>query len=301
MQLRGSRVLAFGTAGAQGSGLTECLSGRGATPVRVTTQPERAHQWSASGEQAVVADLLDPASMQAAGDGVPAAALHLPLGLGSPEAAWRVVASVQALRDMGTTVAVNLGTVVPPPDAPDPFGARPVAQMLLDAGATVITPTAYLENHAAPWSVARLVAGELLYPRPIDDLVGWLTARDITASLVAALERDLGTQLLALGGTPLTFDELAAQLTAGLGRPVEFRRVSAEEFGNLVRPYLGDEAAAGVAAAYDSMPESRNPLMAPDANDAWETLGLSPTPAAMWATRYLATQLPVQQLGDPDC
>ncbi len=290
MDLDGRTVLAFGTAGAQSAALPAALRRAGATPRRATTDPDRAARWTADGEDAVVADLTDTDAVLAAADGAAAVAAHLPLRVGPGMPA--VAASLGAVRRAGLPVAVNTGTPVPPAGAPDPFGARPMAEGLLAAGITVLTPTGYLENHAAPWALDGLRRGRLVYPRPAGDRLAWIAARDMAAALVAALAHDVGGELLALAGPQvLTFDELAAEIARGTGREVVFSRVSPREYGDLVRPVLGDEAAAGVAGAYAAMPEEPNPLMAPDAAPAWARLGLTPTPAATWAAEELGPLL----------
>jgi uncharacterized protein YbjT (DUF2867 family) len=290
MELHDARVLAFGTAGAQGSGLVDALTARGATPVRVSSRPGTVDTWRASGEQALLADLRRPETLEPrAGD---AAVLHVPLSMGSPDGVGAVLGSVRRLLAAGLPVAVNTGTPVAPAGAPDPFGSRDTAQAFVSAGATVLTPTAYLENHAAPWALGPLARGELVYPRPATDPLAWITARDVTAAAVAALAADVGAQLLRLAGPEvLTFEELARELGAGLDRETVFRRVSAEEFGDLMRPFLGDEAAAGVAAAYGGMPEDPNPAMVLDASGAWRRLGVEPTSARTWAEEVLAPLL----------
>ncbi len=290
MDLTGRTVLAFGTAGAQSAALPPSLRGAGALPRRATTDPGRAAGWTAAGEDAVVADLTDPASVLAAAEGAAAVAAHLPLrvGPGMPAAA----ASLAAVRRTGVPVVVNTGTPVPPPGAPDPFGSRPVAESLLDAGVTLLTPTADLETHAAPWALESLRGGRLVYPRPAGDPLAWIAARDVAAALVAALVRDVDGELLTLAGPHvLTFDQLAAEIGRGLGRDVVFTRIDPGGYGELVRPVLGDEAAAGVAGAYAGMPEGPNPAMAPDAGPTWDRLGLSPTPASVWAREVLAPLL----------
>jgi uncharacterized protein YbjT (DUF2867 family) len=294
MDLGGVRVLAFGTDGAQGSGLIEALTARGAEAVRASSRDARVDAWRAEDVRAVRADLLDPASVAAAAheSGAAAAALHVPLGAAAPGAVQAVVASVRGLREAGLPVAVNLGTPVAPPGAPDPFGVRDLAAALTGAGAAVATPTGYLENHASPWALEPLRRGELVYPRPADDEVAWITARDVTAALVAALAGDAGGELLVLAGPQrLTFDALAAQIAAGTGREVVFRSITPAEYGDLLRPVLGDAAADGVTAAYSGMPTGPNPLMSPDAGPTWQRLGVSPTTARDWAAQHLAPLL----------
>ncbi len=294
MELDDTRVLAFGTTGAQGSGLLDALQHRGAHPVRVSSDAARTEAWHAEGLEAVTADLTDPDSLRAAvqGSGASAAVLHVPLGLGSPEGSAAAVAGVAALRGEGVAVAVNLGTPVPAGDEPDMMGGRERAEALLATGASVLAPTAYLENHLAPWAAGPLASGVLLYPRPTEDVVAWITARDVTAAAVAALVGDHGGQLFRLAGPqPLTFADLADELGAGLDRRLEFREVSAAEYGDMLRSFLDPDAAAAVAGAYGAMPRTSNPSLAPDASEAWRRLGLTPTTARRWAADVLAPAL----------
>jgi hypothetical protein len=53
----------------------------------------------------------------------------------------------------------------PAAGAPDPVGSRPVAESLLDAGVTLPTPTAYPEDHAAPWAL-QPARRRVVHPRP---------------------------------------------------------------------------------------------------------------------------------------
>ena len=296
MQLDGTTVFALGTAGAQGSGLVDALEARGARPVRVTSDPARAAAWRADGVATALADLTDVPSLVEAVDrhGAAAAVLHVPLGLGSPDGVAAVVAGVQALRGAGVAVAVNAGGPVPDAGAPDPTGRRALVDALAATGAAVVTPTAYLENHLAPWATGALAGGELLYPRPADDVVAWIAARDVTAAAVAALAGDRGGAVTRLAGPEaLTFTDLAGRVGAGLGRAVVFREVEPAAYGAMLEPFLGPGAAAGVAGFYAAMPRTPDPSLAPDVGDVWAGLGVEPTTAERWAREVLAPALQV--------
>lgn len=295
MNLSGHRVLVVGTSGAQGSGLVPAVLAHGAVPVRLTHADATAKAWREDGEEAVVADLTDTAAVLAAAReaGVAAVAGILPLALGTPERFGAAVGTYAALAGSGLPVAVNTGTPLPPPGAPDVMGARATADALAAAGVAVVTPTGYLENHVAPWALAHLREGELIYPRPAEDLIAWTAAADMGAAAVAAIATDVRGEVLALSGpAALTFADLAAELGAGTGRELAFRRVTPAEYGDAVRPYLGDQGAAGVEAAYASMPEASNPGMAPaEAAANWQRLGVRPTPVRQWAQQVLAPAL----------
>ncbi len=294
MHLHGKHILTFGTTGAQGSGLVPAVTAAGATPVRATSRPEQARQWQSGGDPAAVADLLRPDTVRAAVDAVgdlAAAALHVPLGLGGPATADAVLASIGVLRNAGLPVTVNLGSPVPPPGVPDPVGTRAMAAAVLATGAVALSPTAYLENHAAPWALQPIDRGELPYPRPAEDTIAWLAAGDLGSAAVAALRADIAGELLVLAGPQrLTLGDLARELGAGIGRELAFRRVSPAEYAALLRPFMGG-AADGVEAAYSAMPDGPNPLMTPHAGPTWDRLGVTPTTARTWASTVLAAAL----------
>ena len=181
---------------------------------------------------------------------------------------------------------------MPGDGAPDVFGTAGIAARLRDTGAAVLTPTTYLENHAAPWAVGRIAAGELVYPRPAADRLAWIAAGDLGAAALAALAADVQGELVALAGPQvLSFVELAAELSAGLGRPVTFRELTPAGYAALLRPVLGPEAAAGVEAAYAAMGGTSPEEMRVDATDAWKRLGVTPTTAREWAATVLAPAL----------
>ena len=292
MELTGVRVLALGTRGAQGTGLVEALRGRGAVPVLGSSDEAQVSAWREAGQEAVLADLRRPGTIRAAAAQVPAVVLHRPVSMGAPHDAAAVEESIAAAREAGAVVAVNVGSPVPSPGAPDPFGVGVRIKALGELGVAIVAPTAYLDNHAAPWALGPLHQGELIYPRPPQDVLAWVAARDMTAAAVAALAADLSGEVLQLAGPQaLTFEQLAAEIGAGLGREITFRRVTPEEFGELLRPVLGPQAAAGVSGGYASMPEESNPAMAPDASAAWQRLGVQPTTARDWAASTLAPLL----------
>ncbi|MGS0686212.1 SDR family oxidoreductase [Nakamurella sp. GG22] len=301
MHLDGKNILTFGTTGAQGAGLVPAVAAVGGTAVRATTNPDRARRWRSEGVATVVANLLEPDTVRTAVDdlvrggdpvsGVEAAALHVPLGLGGPATVEAVIASIGALREAGLPVSVNLGSPVPPPGVPDPFGARAMAAAVLETGAVALSPTAYLENHAAPWALDPISRGELPYPRPSGDTVAWIAAADLGTAAVAALSSDIAGELLVLAGPQrLTFDDLARELALGLGRDLAFQRVSPAQYADLLRPFMGG-AADAVGSVYASMPEGPNPLMTPRAEPTWERLGVTPTSARTWASTVLAAAL----------
>jgi uncharacterized protein YbjT (DUF2867 family) len=286
MEIAGRRVLAFGTRGAQGSGLAEALEAASAVPVLVSSSPHQVETWRTEGREAIHADLMSPESVASLTTAADAAVLHLPFRLYGPPLA-AVIESATRLAALGLRVSVNLGAPVPPPDVPDHQGSRARAEALLGAGVVVVTPTAYLENHLLPPARRMLLDGELVYPLPEAVQLAWITSRDVTRAAVAGLSGPAGRLYGLAGPEVLSFGELARALAAGSGRAIRFRQITPAAYADMLRPIIGDQGAAGVEQAYSSMPPVTSPMMAFDASDVWGELGIKPTYAREWAADHL--------------
>ncbi|MGN9813667.1 SDR family oxidoreductase [Micromonospora sp. BQ11] len=282
------QVLVVGASGAQGGPVARRLAAAGHRVLGLT-RGGHAEALSAVGVTPVRADLADPASLATVvrETGVRAAFLHAPMSLGpdGPRPA------LEALLDAGIERLVfNTGMALPPAPVGNPRldGQIATVNWLLGSGrATVLVPTGYLENFSAPWSAPRVAAGELLYPRPADDLVAWVTNEDVATATEAVLRTPaaIGRRLPLAGPQALTFTDVAAGLAEALGRPVAFRQITGGEYGQLVGTVLGPQVGALIGMAYDSMPPGRNPLMTPDTTETRELLGIEFTSLVDWARR----------------
>jgi hypothetical protein len=86
----------------------------------------------------------------------------------------------------------------------------------------------------------------------------------------------------ALPGVTYTGDELTAELGEALGLELRWETIAPREFGERLRPFLGDHAAEGTAAVYEMMAAGPTPP-APDPRPAIEALGWEPRRAGAWA------------------
>lgn len=282
-------VLVFGSTGTQGRPVAGLLLEEGYAVRAVTRNPEAAAGLTARGAQVVAADLNDPDAVRAAAQGADRVFLHLPLSFGAPGAAERARAAIDALVAAGVRQIV-FSTSGPVPDAPQGIPGLDdrvaVLRHVLDTGVgTVLKPTGFMENFAAPWSAERLAAGELAYPRPPELQVAWVTNDDVAAAALAAM-RDPATvgQVFVLAG-PEALDGPAAadRLARGLGRPVTYREIDGTEFAEMMTPYLGAETAKAIGSGYDQMPRFQDPMMIPDGGPAAAALGIRLTPLEEWA------------------
>jgi uncharacterized protein YbjT (DUF2867 family) len=162
-----------------------------------------------------------------------------------------------------------------------PFGHEPIGVPFIDARhraasadvprVTLLQPTTYLENLSAPWST--VTQGVVTYPRPADAVLQWVATEDVALTVVRVFEEGL-TGRFDLPGQELTGTELAAALTEALEREVRYEELTPAEFGERLRPHLGEHAAAGTAAAYEFPPV----LSPPSTLQGW-----SPRSVTAWA------------------
>ncbi|MEV4178343.1 NAD(P)H-binding protein [Nonomuraea sp. NPDC049709] len=281
-----STVVVHGATGTQGSPVVRRLLAAG-HHVRAAVRDTSALGLPA-GTEAVFADLSVPASLTDAYAGADAVVVQLPLVFAAEAAVPQAEAVLAALEGSRVSRAVfNTGG----PSALEPTGVPFVdARALLAAElqgvvdvATVVGPAfTYMENLAAPWSLPRVAAGEIAYPLPAELPVPWLAAGDL-AGVIAGLVTDPAPPPLRIVAGPraLTGDQVAAELTAALGREVRWRTVEPNEYARMLGPFTGEEAAAGVAAAYTPPSPGTPPPPAPDP----AVIGTGTTTVREWATR----------------
>ena len=228
--------------------------------------------------RATGADLLDRASLEAAYAGADSRA-PAPDRLRRARLAMAENAARAAEQAGVRQLVLNTGGPVPPAHRVPFQDARVIASEADVPVVTVLAPTVYLENLNAPWST--IGDGVLAYPVPAEAPLAWVATADVGLAAVRAVEDEVAGWF-ALPGNAYTGHELAAELGEALDLPLRWEQVAPREFGERLRPHLGDHAAEGTAAVYEFM-ASAPPAPAPDPRPAIEALGWEPRRAAEWA------------------
>jgi uncharacterized protein YbjT (DUF2867 family) len=233
--------------------------------------------------RATGADLLDRASLITAYTGADAVVLTLPIAYDERALAMAENAARAAEAAGVRQLVLNTSGPIPPERTGVPFqDARRIASEAAVPVMTALMPTVYLENLSAPWSAGSVVGdGVLAYPVPGSVPMAWVATADVGGAAVRAVDDDVAGWF-ALPGNPYTGDELAAELGEALGRSLRWEQLTPREFGERLRPHLGDHAAEGTAAVYEFM-ASAPPPPAPDPRPAIDALGWAPRRAAEWA------------------
>jgi hypothetical protein len=87
-----------------------------------------------------------------------------------------------------------------------------------------------------------------------------------------------------LPGPAVTGHQIADALAAAVGHAVRWQTITPAEFGDLLRPHLGDHAADGIAGVYIAM-ASAPAQPAPDPAPARKVLGWAPRDISTWAAQ----------------
>jgi len=120
----------------------------------------------------------------------------------------------------------------------------------------IIEPTFYMENLMGPFC-APFVKNEkkLAYPTPEAMPIGWIASRDVSALAVAAIYNPaLKADTFRVSGLEnLRGNDLAKKFSLGLGDTITYYTQPAKEFGKMLKPFVGEAAAAGVASYYDGL------------------------------------------------
>ena len=223
--------------------------------------------------RATGADLMDRASLEAAYAGADAVVLTLPIVYDERALAMAAHAARAAEVAGVRQFVLNTSGPIPPERTGVPFrDARLIASEAGVPVVTVLAPTAYLENLSAPWSAERIVRdGVIAYPLPAEAPMAWVATADVGVAAVRAVDHAVAGWF-ALPGNPYTGHELAAELGEALDLTLRWEQITPREFGERLRPHLGDHAADGTAAVYEFMASAPKPP-APDPGPAMAALG----------------------------
>ncbi|MCW3478345.1 NmrA family NAD(P)-binding protein [Neisseriaceae bacterium JH1-16] len=151
-----------------------------------------------------------------------------------------------------------------------------------------LQPAVYLENLLAPGAVAAMREhGELHYPLPDEISVSWISLSDLARAVYRAHQLDtVADQSIAIGSAALTGKQLADELSASLGRTIAYKPLDPALFERAIAPFLGAEAAAGVAGLYHwafQNPTTR--LLSAGLAELQQQLDLAASTPKEWAAR----------------
>jgi NAD(P)H dehydrogenase (quinone) len=252
------RILVYGATGVQGRPVARRLLQAGHNVRILVRNPAKADALRQAGAEIAIGDLSDPASLQAANQGIDAVFLHLPLEFDKAVGVRYGRNAIDAAKAAGVSHLV-FSTSGQMPDSLTEIAAfefkRDIQTYLQQSGvpSIILRPTLYMENFAGPWTAPGIVQqGIVAYPLPSRFKQAWISVDDVAALAVAALQRpELAGSSFDVGGPEvLDGDAIAERFATVFKRPVHYYPIPLDAFEQQLNAALGAPAGTEVTQTY---------------------------------------------------
>ncbi len=284
MTVSGKPILVTGATGNTGSPLVELLAARG-VPVRIMVRRQAAAaRFEAASVEVAVADFDDAGSLAAALSGIGRAYLVTP---SSEQAQAQQVRFAESAAAAGVEHLVVLSQFAADEASPVRFlrwhatVERRIRE--LGVGYTFLRPNLYFQGLLA---FAPSIATDGRFFAPIGDArVSAVDVRDIAAVAAVALTEPghAGKTYTITGPAAITHGQIAAALTAALGREITFVDAPAEVFGEQLRGVLPPWQIGGLLEDYAHYARGEAAAVYPTVA---EVTGLEPRDIGQFARDY---------------
>lgn len=224
-----SAVLVIGASGTTGSEVLRLLRAAGA-PVRAASRAPRA-------TDVVRFEWDDVATHGRALDGVDRVYLVPPPSAVDPLPV--VEPFLEAARRRGVHRLVMLGSAIEFPNAPGRLELA--ARVAAEPGWLVLSPSGFMQNFLRPHPLGTAIHDTGTIPTSAGRAkLGWIDARDVSATAAAALtapllHEDLRDDYILTGPRALSYDEAATVISAGSSRPVTVNNLTVGELAAYYR------------------------------------------------------------------
>ena len=287
------KILVFGATGSQQFNVIGEAKKKGAEVMAATSSESSFDKLAQAGATPVLANLNDAGKMLEITKGVDAIAFMIPVSLPNPldglQYAKNVIdaAKTNGVKKIvwntsGWMEAQKIGSLVEDVKLD-------VRDYLQNSGIdyVIIEPTIYMENMMGAFC-APFIKHEkkLAYPTPEAMPIGWIASRDVSAFVVEAIYNPaLKADAFKISGAEnLKGNDLAAQFSKGIGAEIAYYPQQPKEFGDILKPFVGEAGAASVASYYESLqkatqyPSKFNPNM----SEVLEKLPVKMTSLTQW-------------------
>ena len=223
-------ILIIGATGTIGREVVKGLKAKGEQVRAMIRDPKKTTAAREPGVEYVTGDLADPDSVVAALQGIEKAFLLSPEGLDMAELHAKFAA---AAKEAGVRHLVRASILPANPDAPIPLVKwhGEADRSLMESGVpyTILRPSYYMQNTLG--GAATVASDGALYSAMGDGKIGHIDTRDIADVAVAVLTKDghEGQSYLLTGPEALSMAELAARLSAAIGKKIEYVNLPPDE------------------------------------------------------------------------
>lgn len=288
------KILVFGATGSQQFNVIEEAKKKGAEVIAATSSEKSFEKLAQAGAAPVLANLDSAAKMLEITKGIDAIAFMIPVSLPNPfdglQYAKNVIDAAKA-NDVKKLVWNTSGWLETQKiGSPVDDVKLDVLDYLKNSGVdyVIIQPTIYMENMMGPFC-APFITNEkkLAYPTPEAMPIGWIASRDVSAFVVEAIyNTGLKADSFKISGLEnLKGNDLASQFSKGVADEITYYPQKPKEFGDILKPFVGEAGAASVEAYYQGLqntsqyPSKFNSNM----SEILEKLPVQMTSLAQWA------------------
>lgn len=288
------RILVFGATGSQQFNVIGEAKKKGAEVFAATSSEKSFEKLTQAGATPVLANLNDAAKMLEITQGIDAIAFMIPVSLPNPFDGLQYSKNViDAAKANGVSKIVwNTSGWLESQKVGSPVDdvKLDVRDYLKNSGVdyVIIEPTIYMENMMGAFC-APFITNEkkLAYPTPEAMPIGWIASRDVSAFVVEAIYNvDLKADAFKISGMEnLKGNDLATQFSKGVDEEIVYYPQKPNEFGDILKPFVGEAGAASVAAYYESLQNATEypPKFNSKMNEILEKLPVEMTSLAQWA------------------
>ncbi|MNQ50014.1 NAD(P)H azoreductase [compost metagenome] len=288
------KILVFGASGSQQFHVIAEAKKKGAKVIAATSSEKSFEKLKQAGATPILANLNDADKMLEITKGIDAIAFIIPVSLPNPfdglQYAKNVIDAAKAnevkkivWNTSGWLESQKIGS--PVDDV-----KLDVRDYLNNSGLdyVIIEPTIYMENMMGPFC-APFIKNEkkLAYPTPEAMPIGWIASRDVSAFVVEAIyNSDLKADTFKISGLEnLKGNDLANKFSKGAGEEIVYYPQQPKDFGDILKPFVGEAGAASVAAYYESLQNATEypPKFNPKMSEVLEKLPVQMTSLDQWA------------------
>lgn len=291
------KILVFGATGSQQFNVIGEARKKGAEIIAATSSEASFEKLKQAGATPILANMSDAATMQEITKKIDAIALLIPVSLPNPldglQYAKNVIDAAKA-NGVNKIVWNTSGWL-----APQKIGIAgedvklDIRDYLKNSGLNyvIIEPTIYMENMLGPFC-APFIKNEkkLAYPTPEAMPIGWIASRDVSAFVVEAIyNTQLKSDTFQISGLEnLRGNDLAEQFSKGVEEKIIYYTQPSKEFGDILKPFVGEAGAAGVTAYYESLQNATEypPKFNPNMSEILEKLPVKMTSLEHWAKEH---------------
>ncbi|MNX68001.1 NAD(P)H azoreductase [compost metagenome] len=288
------KILVFGASGSQQFHVIAEAKKKGAIVIAATSSEKSFEKLKQAGATPILANLNDADKMLEITKGIDAIAFIIPVSLPNPfdglQYAKNVIDAAKAnevkkivWNTSGWLESQKIGS--PVDDV-----KLDVRDYLNNSGLdyVIIEPTIYMENMMGPFC-APFIKNEkkLAYPTPEAMPIGWIASRDVSAFVVEAIyNSELKADTFKISGLEnLKGNDLANKFSKGVGEEIVYYPQQPKDFGDILKPFVGEAGAASVAAYYESLQNATEypPKFNPKMSEVLEKLPVQMTSLDQWA------------------